>query len=47
MFKSYPSRKMGMIHDVYMPSHKTTYDTVILRDTLKVTCKQTEKANIT
>jgi hypothetical protein len=29
-----------------MPDHKTTYDTVILRDTLKVTCKQTEKVNI-
>lgn len=35
-----------MIHDEFMPNHKTSYDTVILRDTLKVTCKHTEKVNI-
>lgn len=35
-----------MIHNVFMPENKTTYDTVILRDTLKVFCKPTDKTNL-
>ena len=35
-----------MIHHAFMPENKTSYDTVILRDTLKVFCKPTEKTNL-
>lgn len=38
------SRKRGMIHDKHQPEHKTSHDTYVMRDSLRVKCENVDKA---